>query len=179
MQLAGDQQLRLRPYAADDVATIARLAGDRAVADAMMTIPHPFPADQVRRYLESAAQEERAGTARYFAIESARQLIGGLAIHGIESEHQMAELSFWVGRPFWNLGQATSAAKAALPIAFDDLELNRLQAFHMLRNEASGRVLEKIGFSREGVLRQRVYKWGQWEDVAICSMLAGTYRCSV
>ena len=49
----------------------------------------------------------------------------------------------------------------------------------MLRNEASGRVLEKIGFSREGVLRQRVHKWGQWEDVAICSMLAETYRCSV
>ncbi len=41
----------------------------------------------------------------------------------------------------------------------------------MVRNPASGRVLEKIGFVREGLLRQRVRKWGVYEDVVLCALL--------
>ena len=54
---------------------------------------------------------------------------------------------------------------------FEGLGLNRLYAYHMLRNPASGRVLEKNGFKQEGLLRQRVRKWGQFEDVALWAIL--------
>ena len=50
--------------------------------------------------------------------------------------------------------------------------LRRLVAFHMVRNPASRKVLTGIGFTQEGLLRQRVRKWGVLEDVCACAMLA-------
>ena len=46
----------------------------------------------------------------------------------------------------------------------------------MTRNPASGRVLERNGFHREGVLRQRVRKWGRYEDVALWALLREDWR---
>ena len=51
------------------------------------------------------------------------------------------------------------------------LGLNRIYAHHMVRNPGSGRVLEKIGFVGEGMLRERVRKWGVYEDVVLCAVL--------
>ena len=54
---------------------------------------------------------------------------------------------------------------------FEKLALNRIYAYHMVRNPASGRVLEKNGFRLEGVMRQRIRKWGHFEDVALRAIL--------
>ena len=54
---------------------------------------------------------------------------------------------------------------------FDQLRLNRVLVFHMVGNPASGRVLEKIGMKREGLLRQCVRKWNRFEDVVLMAVL--------
>ena len=51
--------------------------------------------------------------------------------------------------------------------------LNRIQARHLTRNPASGRVMAKIGMTHEGRLRQAVRKWGVFEDLDLWSILAG------
>jgi [ribosomal protein S5]-alanine N-acetyltransferase len=51
------------------------------------------------------------------------------------------------------------------------LGLNRICAHHMVRNPAAGKVLERIGMQREGLLRQRVRKWGNYEDVVVYATL--------
>jgi RimJ/RimL family protein N-acetyltransferase len=65
----------------------------------------------------------------------------------------------------------SEALKPMLRFAFEDLGLNRLYAYHMVRNPASGKVLQKNGFVQEGLLRQRVRKWGVFEDVALLAIL--------
>jgi RimJ/RimL family protein N-acetyltransferase len=84
-----------------------------------------------------------------------------------------AELGFWVGKPFWRLGYASEAASAVVQFGFESLGLNRIYAFHMARNPASGKVLEKLGMQREGILRQRVRKWERFEDVVAYAVLRG------
>ncbi len=74
------------------------------------------------------------------------------------------------------LPDVTEAGRAAVKYAFDKLNLNRICAYHMARNPASGRVLAKIGFSQEGLLRQRVRKWGVFEDVIICALLRSDFE---
>jgi len=81
------------------------------------------------------------------------------------------EVGWTLRRSFWGRGYATEATGALVRHAFDELGLNRLQAHHMVRNPASGRVLEKAGFRREGVLRERVYRWGRFEDVVVYGIL--------
>lgn len=65
----------------------------------------------------------------------------------------------------------SEALKPLLGFGFDTLSLNKIYAYHMVRNLASGRVLQKNGFTLEGLLRQRVRKWGKFEDVRLLSIL--------
>lgn len=79
--------------------------------------------------------------------------------------------------PHWGQGFATEAARAVVRHGFETLGLNRIYAHHMTRNLSSGRVLERIGMRREGLLRQRVLKWGRFEDVVIYAVLRGDVTC--
>ena len=72
-------------------------------------------------------------------------------------------------------GYCTEAACEAIRHAFDDLDLNRVEAHHMTNNPASGRVMRKLGMLPEGILRQAVYKSGEFEDVALYAILRDDY----
>ena len=94
-----------------------------------------------------------------------------MELRAIDAEHSHAEMSCWVGVEWWGQGFATEAALAVLRLGFEQLKLNRIAAFHMVRNPASGRVLERIGMKREGLLRQCVRKWDRFEDVVLTAIL--------
>lgn len=70
----------------------------------------------------------------------------------------------------------SEAIGAVLRLAFEDLGLNRVHAYHMVRNPPSGRVLASHGFRAEGVLRERVRKWGVFEDVVLQALLRADWR---
>ena len=85
--------------------------------------------------------------------------------------HRRGEMGYWIGEPFWGQGLATDAVRALLRFAFDDLNLNRIQASHLPRNPASGRVIEKVGMTREGLYRERYLKGERFEDVVEYAVL--------
>lgn len=166
-------RLLLRPLTHADVPSIQAAASVRAVADTMISIPHPYPADEAERYVsrQIAAFEARSSTS--FAIEhkSEKSFCGVIEIRAIEPEHSQAELSFWLAVEHWGNGYMSEALQPVLHFGFEEWNLNRLYAYHMIRNPASGRVLQKNGFTQEGVLRQRVRKWGVFEDAKLWAML--------
>ena len=97
-------------------------------------------------------------------------MIGAVGLR-IEREDQRAELGYWIGRPYWNQGYCTEAARAVLDFGFEQLGLNRIYASHFTRNPASGRVMQKLGMTHEGRLRQHVRKWDAFEDVEVYAVL--------
>ena len=84
---------------------------------------------------------------------------------------QHAEMGSWIGKPYWNQGYATEAAKAIIKQGFEVMKLNRIHAHHFARNAASGKVLLKIGMKHEGTLRQHVVKWDKFEDIELYGIL--------
>lgn len=157
-----------------DAPDVQRLAGDREIADTTLAIPHPYELDQARAWIEQQQQETIDGPSSLsFAVRlsSTGTLIGCVGLREIDPEHRQAELGFWIGRGWWGQGYAREAARAVVRFGFDTLELNRICAHHMARNPASGRVLLALGMQREGVLRQRVKKWGKYEDVVLYAIL--------
>jgi RimJ/RimL family protein N-acetyltransferase len=167
------ERLRLRPFVADDAERLSELASAREIADTMISLPHPLSVASARSSIAAHAADFQAGRAVHFAIEhrGAPGLIGAVELRDIDREHSQAELSFWITVAQWGCGYAAEAAGAAVHYGFDELELNRIYAHHMVRNPASGEVLRKIGMKLEGVLRERVRKWGVFEDVAIHAIL--------
>jgi RimJ/RimL family protein N-acetyltransferase len=166
------ERLLLRPFSLDDASVVARLAGDRSVADTTISVPHPLSETQARDWLLAGMARARSGGGVFFAItRKAGPLVGAIALRDIEREHEKAEVGFWIGAEYCGNGYATEAVRAVIRHGFESLHLNRIYAHHMVRNPASGRVLCKAGMRPEGLLRQAVRKWGVFEDVMLCAIL--------
>ena len=167
------QRLRLRPLELTDASIIQQAADDRNIADTMISIPHPYPAGEGERYVNRKLSERNMGRSAAFAIEhkEAGSFYGLVEVRDMDREHLQAELSFWRIVDVWGQGYMTEVVRQVVRYAFEDLCLNRLYAYHMMRNPATGRLLEKNGFKQEGLLHQRVRKWGQFEDVLLWAIL--------
>ena len=159
-------RLLLRPFRSADADRVQQLAGDRAVADTMLKIPHPYEDGMAEQWIANHRDwfEHRQQAVFAVTLKQGGTLIGALGLR-LELDDQRAELGYWIGKPYWNQGYCTEAARAALQFGFEQLELNRIFAHHFVRNPASGRVMQKIGMVYEGRLRQHVKKWGAFEDL--------------
>jgi len=167
------ERLALRPLTPRDAPALSRLAGRREIADTTISIPHPYSEEQARQWIAETAELFAKGKSAVFGMELKRggSMAGTIGLRDIDAEHSQAELGFWVAVECWGQGYATEAARAVVGFGFERLGLNRIYAHHMVRNPASGRVLARIGMKQEGLLRQRVRKWGVFEDVVLMALL--------
>jgi ribosomal-protein-alanine N-acetyltransferase len=166
-------RLLLGRFETEDAPELQRLAGAREVADTTLSIPHPYTLDHALAWIGNQRRESVRGRAANFAVRlfPGAALIGSVGLRDIDPEHMQAELGFWIGPEWWGQGYAREAAAAVVRYGFEELALNRIYAHHMARNPAAGQVLRHIGMQREGVLRERVRKWGVYEDVVLYAIL--------
>ncbi len=165
-------RLILRPFVPGDAGQVAELAGDRLIADTTLNIPHPYEEPMAVEWISGHADGFRAGANAVFAISRSESSgpIGAIGLT-VDERFSKAELGYWIGRPYWNNGFATEAAHRLVDYGFAELKLNRIAAQHLVRNPASGRVMQKIGMRHEGTLRQGTVKWGIFEDLEIYAIL--------
>ena len=159
----------LRPFALDDVPQVLALAGAREVAATTLHIPHPYPPDMAAVWIDTHQPAFEARRLINFAIETEAQLCGCIGL-GLDN-FRNGELGYWLGVPFWNRGLCSEAAREIARFAFETLQLPRVHACHLASNLASGRVMQKIGMTREGVARQHIEKWGERHDLVHYGML--------
>lgn len=166
------QRLILRPFDMTDAKDVQKLAGDRAVADTTLNVPHPYEDGMAEQWIATHQPKFDAGEQANFAVvlRDSGELAGAIGL-GIEKRFDRAELGYWIGAPYWNRGYCTEAGRALLRYGFGELKLNRVHASHFARNPASGRVMEKLGMTREGTCRQHVKKWERYEDVVLYGVL--------
>lgn len=159
-------RLILRPFALADAADVQRLAGDRAIADTTLHIPHPYDDGMAEQWIATHAPAWVRGLGATLAVveRESGTLAGAVGI-AIRPEHAHGELGYWIAASRWGRGYCTEAARALLDHAFSVLGLHRVHAMHLVRNPASGRVMQKLGMRPEGTLREHVRKWGVFEDV--------------
>lgn len=165
-------RLVLRPFRLTDAARVQELAGSREVADTTLTIPHPYADGLAARWIATHEPRWRDGRSVVYAVTEGAggALVGAVGLQ-IEQTHGSAELGYWIARDAWNRGYATEAAGALIDFAFRTLDINRVEARHFVRNPTSGRVMQKLGMTLEGVHRQSLKKWGVFEDAARYAIL--------
>jgi [ribosomal protein S5]-alanine N-acetyltransferase len=169
-------RLRLRAFTFDDAQVVERLAGEWAIADTT-EVPHPYPPGAGSSWIATHAGQWEARERLTLAVTRAAdaELVGAISLR-LMLRHAAGEVGYWIGVPYWHNGYATEAARALVRFGFESLGLNRVQGRHLLRNPASGRVLEKLGMTREGVLRQAIRRNGRFEDVVMLALLASDAR---
>ncbi|MEB3268689.1 MAG: GNAT family N-acetyltransferase [Leptolyngbya sp.] len=169
-------RLWLRPFSLADAALVEDLAGDRDIAARTLTIPHPYPPGLAAQWIRCHGPDFAEGKSVNWAIVRRDGHLCGAMGLGLVREFHLAELGYWIGRPFWGQGYCTEAARAVIAYGFDTLGLNRIQATHFADNPASGRVMEKIGMTYEGCRRQHTVKWGEFKDIKLYGILHSDRR---
>jgi len=161
----------LWPWREGDQESLVRYGDNRQVWRNMTdSCPHPYTLDDANRWLSIANADPRSV---HLAIELQGQAIGGIgAIAGRGIGVATADFGYWLGEPFWGRGLATAAAAAFKDHLVQSKRFARLQAGVFAWNPASMRVLEKIGFVREGVLRRSVTKDGELIDRVLYACVA-------
>ncbi len=102
--------------------------------------------------------------------------VGTIGLYAYSEQNRRAELGYDLLREHWGKGLTTEAVIAVLRYAFEELKLNRVEAKTDSENVASIRVLEKSGFIREGLLRQRYNYKGGFHDEVFYGILVGDLR---
>jgi len=103
----------------------------------------------------------------------ANTIIGRVALTGVlRGAFQNAYLGYWIDESRQNRGLMTEAVRAVTAFAFESAGLHRVQAAVMPRNRPSQRVLEKVGYRREGVALRYLCIAGTWEDHILFAMTA-------
>jgi ribosomal-protein-serine acetyltransferase len=110
--------------------------------------------DSTRAFAEETARLRREGMSYQFAVRDGLEMAGamGIDIHG--AERRFGEIGYWIRTDRAGRGYATEGGRALVDFAFADLGLYRLELRAGVGNRASQRVAEKLGFQREGTLRQ-------------------------
>jgi [ribosomal protein S5]-alanine N-acetyltransferase len=166
------ERLILRAFQHEDASEFERLIAPKEVTDGTLSFPHPVPEgwgiERINRMLERFLSGEHVEFA--ICTRDTDALIGGIGL-SLTPRHKRGHLGYWLGVEFWGKGYATEAASAVLEYGFHNLELHRIEAGHYPRNPASGRVLEKIGMQREGLMRGDLLKGEQFEDTVMYARL--------
>ena len=170
MNLITDR-LRLRPVKPEDAAWIFPMMGDPEVMAfwdvGAIDDPEIIDAMVAHQIAETAARR-----AYYWAIErlSDDAPLGECDLSEIDRWHRRAEVGFILRREAWGEGLAAEAMAAVVNFAID-LGLKRLGARTHVANDASARLLRKLGFDEEGVLRGHVERDGERRDCRLFGLL--------
>jgi [ribosomal protein S5]-alanine N-acetyltransferase len=172
------ERLLLRELRHDDARAVAQRAGDRRVARYLIAVPSPYPMTLASRWIASRIAWWSQGRGVTLAItrrQSPHELLGSVSLRRFVRDRR-AELGYWLGADAWGLGYATEAASALVDFGFGELGLSRIYAHVLEGNDASCRVLEKLGMLNEGMRRQHVRKGKKLLDVVLYGMLRDEWR---
>lgn len=158
------ERLLLRPFRASDAAAVARAVENYDVARWLAVVPFPYSRADAAAFLASPAAEPR----RAWAICDAGGLVGAVSIVG--------DLGYWLARDAWGRGYGCEAGRAAVDAAFADRGRRRLAASHMVGNDRSARVLEKLGFRAVGTEERYFRALGQYVPVRAMEMTRAEWR---
>ena len=103
-------------------------------------------------------------------------LVGTIGYMDYSEDNASVEIGYSLARWLWNSGYMTEALTRVIHYTFDAMDVNRIEAQHELTNPSSGRVMEKCGMQKEGVLRQRLYNKGRYVDVALYAIVRSDPR---
>ena len=166
--------VRLRAITREDLPRYVRWIADPEVIR-FLNFFRPIPLEAEERWFESLIGDE---SQHVFSIETLEgQHIGGTGLHSIHWRYRHAEVGIFIGeKEYWGSGYGSEALRLMLAFAFGQLNLNRVYLHVQADNERAVRAYRKCGFVQEGLLRQAVYKDGEYSDVLLMSILGDEHR---
>ncbi|MCX5970755.1 MAG: GNAT family protein [Coprothermobacterota bacterium] len=166
------ERLLLRRMGVGDAEDLFSYASDPEVTRYVVWETHCSLADSLAflQYTEEQYRKKEVSSWGMVLRESGR-LIGTVGFVDWLPPHARAEIGFALGRRWWGRGLMSEAVREVLRFGFERMQLNRIQARCYLANHASARVMEKVGMTFEGIIREQLYEKGAFRDLKLYSIL--------
>ncbi len=174
----------LKNLAPEDADKLAEKANDYQVAYNIAewgSFPHPYQKADALTFIDFATKGQMTGTELHmgiFLIET-NELIGVLGLKNISVKNKKAELGYWIAQKYWKKGLGTEATAIIAEYAFGKLQLHKMQAKVFTFNEASVKILQKLGFEREGLLKDDVFHKDDFADNLVFGLLKNNYKSKI
>ncbi len=169
-------RLILRSINSNDVDDLFEVLSDPAVAE----YDYFYPVETkekvsvfIERYKREIASNEEITWG--IALKENQKLIGTCCLGSFDTGAKRAEVGYALSKAQWGKGFATEAVKGIVAYGFNNIKLNRIEATITPDNIASIRVLEKLKFQKEGIVRQRDLIKGKLEDGVIMGLLESEF----
>jgi ribosomal-protein-alanine N-acetyltransferase len=171
------ERLRLRPFAEADVDALFAVASNPNVTRHTNWEAHRTP-DDTRAFLRDyalARSVEQVPDPYAVVLKDGDVLVGGAGARWASRADGCMEFGYWLAEPYWGRGLATEAARVLVAHLFAHYPVERVQAHYIEGNAASGRVMEKVGLTFEGVRRHGLLHRGRFKDLYCYAVLRGEW----
>lgn len=166
------ERLRLRALTPADVPALFDVFGDPVVCRYWSRPALPDMAAAVALHDEIAQLFAERTLFQWGIAEHATDaVVGTCTLASLSAEHRRAEIGFALARTAWGMGYVAETLPALLGFAYGELRLHRIEADVDPRNQRSIRALERVGFVREGLQRERYHLHGEWQDTVLYGLL--------
>ncbi len=176
------KRLILRFWEQKDEKDLVTYMNDIEVTRYLVPAPHPYKLKDARWWIAKCTHEVKRNLNRdyNFCIElkSNKRVIGGLGLHDVEKKDGNAEIGYCLAKEYWKQGLMTEAASALITFGFKKLKLRRIYAPIFKENKASQKLVEKLGFKKEGLLRKHAKSkaTGKVHDCYVYGLLKGEWK---
>jgi ribosomal-protein-alanine N-acetyltransferase len=171
-------RLRLRRIAADDQDDWLAVWHSPGALDYLIDFegaPHDDAAGEIIDWAERIIAQ-KSGIRWAITLKPADAMIGSCGFHLYERHHRRAEIGYELHSDYWRRGIMSEATAAVLRFCFDRLGVHRIEADVVEGNVASAALLKKMGFTLEGIWRDRLHKRGAFHSLWQFGLLAPDYR---
>lgn len=160
----GDK-VKLRAYKKEDIPLACEYMNDSETKKLLVNnIPFPMSLEQEEKWFEGLAGLKDTYN---FAIEALEEgkYIGGCGINSINWLSRIVTVGIFIGdKNYWGKGYGTDAMKVLLRFIFEQMNMNKVKLNVFGFNQRAKRSYEKCGFKVEGVLKQEIFRDGQYYD---------------
>ena len=163
---------KIRPWKIEDAPALQIMVSNKKILENLRDgIPYPYTLEDAKEFIQSMIEAD-PNTTYAFAITVGEKVVGSIGAFRKENIHvRTAEMGYYIAEEYWGRGIGTSAVKLLCGYLFENTDLLRIFAEPFAYNQASCRVLEKAGFTLEGVLRKNAVKNGRVLDMKMYSIV--------
>lgn len=172
-------RLILREIVAADAEALLRIRGDIRVTrlnsgQPMQSLDEAL--ELIEKTRQAFADRRRIDWGIILKRDPQAGIIGRCGYNYWLRQDRRASIGYDLGYAYWGNGIMTEAVRAIVAFGFDRLDLNRVEADAAAENIGSIRVLEKVGFVREGLQRDQYFEWDEFHDLVLYALLRSEFK---
>jgi [ribosomal protein S5]-alanine N-acetyltransferase len=159
------ERLLLRAVEQADLPALLAVNGDDDVTRYLPYASWRDAADAQAWYARVCERRENGSSMQFAVVDKrSKTVIGSCLLFNLDDANAHAEIGYVLGKAYWGSGYMREAVAALIDYVFEGLSLHRVEAIADPRNLASDRLLTNLGFTREGLLRERWIMNGEIQD---------------